>query len=257
MIHLTAYQKNLVRFAACGANSISPNERKTLVVSSSSSVVSSSSPRYGRRIYRLLFLLFSGWSWIKVASSCLTGTVYPVTHQFGEPIVFPFLHILFFIGEWRLFRLEQDLGILSFCCFMCILLLLLLFFCLSFSVSPFLCLLFSVSFFLSSFLCSLFCVSFFLCVSFSLCLFFSVSFSVSPLLCLSASLCPSIPLSVYCSLLSVSVKFSGSKNNPLLDSFSPCWNFFALLESFPLLEFFPLEFFPLLIFNPLLKSFPC
>lgn len=68
MIHLTAYQKNLVRFAACGTDSISPNERKTLVVSSSSSSsVSSSSPGYGRRIYRLLFLLFSGGFWIKVA----------------------------------------------------------------------------------------------------------------------------------------------------------------------------------------------
>lgn len=221
MIHLTAYQKNLIRFAACGTDTISlkrKNPRRFIIIGSSSS------PGYGRRIYRLLFLLFSGGFWIKVAFVLPC----PVTHRFGEPIVFPFPHILFFIGECRLFRLEQDLGILSFCCFICILLLLLLLliFCLSVSVSRFLCLFFCVLFSLSPFLCLLFCVSFslspflspFLCLLF--CVSFTVSFSLCPLLCLSIS------LSVYCSLLlSVSVIFSGSKNNPLLDFFRPVGTF--------------------------------
>lgn len=77
-----------------------------------------------------------------------------------------------------------------------------LFFCVFLSVSPFLCLLFCVPFSLSSFLC----------------LLFSVSFSLSLNLSQSLNLC----LSVYCSLLLVSVIFSDSKNNPLLDFFSPC-----------------------------------
>lgn len=80
-----------------------------------------------------------------------------------------------------------------------------LFFCVSSSVSPFLCLLFSVSFSVSPFLC----------------LLFSVSFSLSPLLCLSIS------LSMCCSLLLVSVIFSDSKNNPLVELFAllQCWEF--------------------------------
>lgn len=80
MIHLTTYQKNLIRFTACGTDSISPNEGKPLVVSSSSSSVSSSSPGYGRRIYRLLFLLFSGGFWIKVLYSSIV-----LPYRYGIP----------------------------------------------------------------------------------------------------------------------------------------------------------------------------
>lgn len=145
------------------------------------------------------------------------------------------------------------LGILSFCCFMCILLLLIvvivdllsLFFCLSFSVSLFLCL--------------LFCVSPFLCVSFFFCLLFSVSFSVYPFLCLlfcvsfpllSTSLCLSIPLSVYGSLLLVSVKFSDSKNNPLLDFFRPVEILSPVGILSPVDLQSPVKILPLLEFSP-------
>lgn len=181
--------------------------------------------------------------------SCLTGTVYPVNHQFGEPIVFPFLHLFFVFFRWRVFILEQYhyRGILSFCCFICILLLLI--FCLSFSVSPFLCPLFWVSFSV----CLLFCLSPFLCVSFSVCLLFSVS----PVLCVSFSLFPFL-----CLLFSVSQSLSVcivlcyySLLNSLAPKTTPCWIFFALLELFRPVRIlspgiFPLEFFPLLIFIP-------
>lgn len=158
--------------------------------------------------------------------------MYPVTHQFGEPIVFFFLHNSFFF-RWRFFHAGAGTGyfiLLLFHMYTVVVIgvllslfsvsfLLYILSCVSFSVSPFLCVSFSVSFSLSPFLYLLFSVSPFLC------LHFSVSSSLSPFLCLS------IPLSVYCSLLLVSVIFSDSKNNPLL-------------ELFALLEFFPLDSFP-------------
>lgn len=114
MIHLTAYQKNLVRFAACVELTIS-REKK------------SSSFHHHHRWYPrrhlgmvVVFIVSCFYSFRGVLDQ---GSIvlrllpyrYPVTHQFGEPIVF------FFAGGF--FILEQDLGILSFCCFICILLL--------------------------------------------------------------------------------------------------------------------------------------
>lgn len=113
MIHLTAYQKNLVHFAACGTDSISPYEKPS----------SFHHHRWYPRRHLGMVVVFIVSCFYSFRGVLDQGSIvlrllpyrYPVTHQFGEPIVF------FFAGGF--FILEQDLGILSFCCFICILLL--------------------------------------------------------------------------------------------------------------------------------------